>query len=271
MTRPQAQPPRRGAAREVADEVWIFAGRLLVQWCRYPTVPLQALMFPAVLLLTYSVLVGKSMTRITGNSGLDLLIPVCALVGAMSGSAASGSMMSHDRENGLLTRLWIMPVRRGSALAGIVLAEALRTVLGTVLVAAIGYGLGFRFHGNIVALAGYLVIPSVIVAVYTMIVTILGLRGEGRTILAWFGTVSVGLAFAAVVPVDKTPATLRPLAEYQPVAAAVETMRLLSVGDANIGLPLAVTAVWVILLGSIFGPVAVRGYRRAAESGPVGG
>ena len=269
MTR--SQPRHRGGAKAVANEVWVFASRLLVQWCRHPTVPLQALLFPAVLLLTYSVLVGKSMTRITGNSGLDLLIPVCALVGAMSGSAASGSMMSHDRERGLLTRLWMMPVRRGSALAGIVLAEALRTLSGTALVAAIGYGLGFRFHGNIVALSGYLIIPSVIVAVYTMIVIILGLHGEGRTILAWFGTLSVGLAFAAVVPVDKTPAALRPLAEYQPVAATVETMRLLSVGDANIGLPLAVTAVWVILLGSIFGPAAVRSYRRAAESGAVGG
>ena len=137
MTR--SQPRHRGGAKTVANEVWVFASRLLVQWCRHPTVPLQALVFPAVLLLTYSVLVGKSMTRITGNSGLDLLIPVCALVGAMSGSAASGSMMSHDRESGLLTRLWMMPVRRGSALAGIVLAEALRTLSGTALVAAIGY------------------------------------------------------------------------------------------------------------------------------------
>ena len=39
-------------------------------------------------------------------------------------------------------------------------------------------------------------------------------------------------------------AGLRP-APRMPSTAAVETIRLLSVGDANIGLPLAVTAVWV--------------------------
>jgi len=251
-------------------EVWIFANRLLVQWRRYPTVPLQSLLFPAFLLVTYSVLVGKSMTRLTGSSGLDILIPMCALVGAMSGSAASGSMMSYDREGGLLTRLWMMPVRRSSALAGILLAEALRTLIGTFVVIAIGYGLGFRFEGTVAALLGYLSIPSVIVAVYMLIVIVLGLRGEGRTILAWFGTISVGLAFAAVVPDEKTPASLRPIAEYQPIAVAIETMRLLSVGDADIGTPLIVTTVWTILLGSIFGSAAVHSYRRAAETGPVG-
>lgn len=261
-----------GAERHSAvEETWIFASRLLIQWRRYPTVPLQSLLLPAFLLVTYSVLVGKSMTRLTGSSGLDILIPMCAMVGAMSGSAASGAMMSYDREGGLLTRFWMMPVRRSSAVGGILMAECLRTLIGTFLVIAIGYGLGFRFEGNVVALLGYLCIPSVIVAVYMLIVIVLGLRGEGRTILAWFGTISVGLAFAAVVPDDKTPVSLRPIADYQPIAAAIETMRLLSVGDADIGTTLIVTTVWTILLGCAFGPAAARSYRRAAEAGKVGG
>ena len=54
-------------------ESWIFAGRLFIQWRRYPMVPLQALLFPTGLLVIYGLLVGKSMVRITGNSGLDLL------------------------------------------------------------------------------------------------------------------------------------------------------------------------------------------------------
>jgi len=166
--------------------------------------------------------------------------------------------------------LWTMPVRRSSALAGILLAEALRTLIGTVLVVAIGYGLGFRFTGTIAALLGYVSIPSAIVVAYTTIVIVLGLRGQGPTLLAWFGTLSVGMAFAAVVPEEKTPALLRPFADHQPVAAAIKTMRLLSVGDTDFGLPLLVTTAWIIVLGGAFGSAAVRSYRRAAETGPVG-
>ena len=68
----------------ILTESWIFAGRLFTQWRRYPMVPVQALLFPTGLLVIYGLLVGKSMVRLTGSSGLDLLIPVCALAGAMS-------------------------------------------------------------------------------------------------------------------------------------------------------------------------------------------
>lgn len=251
-------------------ESWLFASRLLIQWRRYPTVPLQALLFPTVLLVTYSLLVGKSMVRVTGNSGLDLLIPVCAVAGAMSGAIGAGMTMPHDRESGLLTRLWIMPVRRASALTGTLLAEALRTFAGTALILVTGYALGFRFSGNIVELLVYLAVPSLVVVVYAMIVVSLALREQGRTILAWVGTGSMGLAFAAIIPVAKLPTLIRPLAQYQPVAPAIRAMSHLSQGTGTFWLPLALTAAWIIVLSALFGPIVVRNYRQAAETGQVG-
>ncbi|MCX2713503.1 ABC transporter permease [Mycolicibacterium sp. J2] len=261
-----------GAPRQnsVLTESWIFAGRLFVQWRRYPTVPLQSLLFPTVLLITYSLLVGKSMVRLTGSSGLDVLIPVCAVAGALSGSLGAGMTMPYDRESGLLTRLWITPVHRASALTGILLAEALRTFAGTALILATGYALGFRFHGNVVALLAYLIIPSLVVVVFATIVVSLALRPEGRTILAWAGTGSMGLAFAALIPLDKIPAMLRPVAQAQPVAPSIEAMRALSNGAGGIWIPLALTVGWIVVIGAAFGPLAVRSYRQAAETGKVG-
>ncbi|KAA0115726.1 ABC transporter permease [Mycolicibacterium sp. P9-22] len=254
----------------ILTESWIFACRLFTHWRRYPTVPLQSLLLPTVLLITYSLLVGKSMVRITGSSGLDLLIPVCAVAGAMSGAVSAGMTMPHDRESGLLTRLWVMPVHRASALTGTLLAEALRTVFGTALIMGVGYTLGFRFHGNLLGLLIYLLIPSLIVVVFATIVVSLALRTEGRTILAWVGTGSMGLAFGAIISVDRVPGVLRPLAQYQPVKPAIEAMRTLSHGTTGIWIPLAATAIWVIGLAAVFGPMAIRNYQKAAETGKVG-
>ncbi|WP_370062260.1 ABC transporter permease [Mycobacterium sp. MAA66] len=251
-------------------ESWIFASRLFIQWRRYPTVALQSLLFPTLLLITYSLLVGKSMVRMTGNSSLDVLIPVCAVTGAMSGALGAGMMMPHDRESGLLSRLWMMPVHRASALTGTLLAEAVRTLAGTILILATGYALGYRFEGNIVGLVGYLCIPSLVVVVFTTIVVTLALHAEARTILAWVGTGCMGLAFAAIIPLNKIPAAMRPVAEYQPIAPAIQAMRGLSHGAAGIWLPLALTAVWMVVLGAVFSPLAVRNYRQAAETGKVG-
>ena len=42
----------------------VFAGRLFTHWRRYPIVPIQALLFPTVLLIIYSLL---GWGRVTGD------------------------------------------------------------------------------------------------------------------------------------------------------------------------------------------------------------
>lgn len=254
----------------ILGESWVFATRLFLQWRRYPTVPMQALLFPTLLLIVYSLLVSKSMVRLTGNSSLDVLIPVCAVGGAMSGALGAGMVLPYERNNGLLTRMWMMPVHRASPLTGILLAEAIRTLAATGIITATGMALGFRFEGNLLALLVYLLIPVLLVVAFATIVIALGLSSNGRTILPWMGTATMGLAFACVVPVDLLPAALRPLAQYQPVAPMVQAMRAASNGSGDIWLPLLATVVWVAGLAAVFGPYAARGYRNAAEVGNVG-
>lgn len=251
-------------------ESWIFAGRLFVQWRRYPMVPLQALLFPTLLLIIYGALVGKSMVRLTGNSGLDLLIPVCTLAGAMSGAVGAGLAVPYDRDSGLLTRLWLMPVHRTAPLTGALMAEAVRTFAGSAVVVATGYVMGFRFGGGWVELLGYLLMPVIVVMVFATVVITLALRPQGRIILTWTQTACMGLAFATLIPLDRLPAVLRPLAEYQPVAPPAAAMRALSSGG-DPWWPILLTVLWSVLIAALFVPVAVRGYRAAVEGGKQDG
>ncbi len=251
-------------------ESWIFAGRLFVQWRRYPMVPMQALIFPTLLLIIYGALVGRSMVRITGNSGLDLLIPVCTLAGAMSGAVGAGLAVPYDRNSGLLSRLWIMPVHRTSPLSGALLAEAARTFVASAFVVATGWVMGFRFGGSALGLLLYLLMPVVVVMFFATVVITLALRPQGRIILTWTQTACMGLAFATLIPLNRVPALLRPLAEYQPIAPPAAAMRALSSGG-DLWQPLLLTLLWAAVIGAIFVPVAVRGYRTAVESGPSDG
>ena len=196
--------------RSLMTESWIFAGRLFVQWRRYPMVPLQALLFPALLLVIYGLLVGKSMVRLTGNSGLDLLIPVCTLAGAMAGAIGAGLAVPMDRDSGLLTRLWIMPVHRTAPLTGALLAEAVRTFIGSAFVVAAGYLMGFRFSGGWLGLLLYLLIPVAVVVVFATVVISLALRPQARIILTWTQTVAMGLAFATLVPAGEDSGAAAP-------------------------------------------------------------
>lgn len=254
----------------ILAESWIFAGRLFIQWRRYPMVPLQALLFPTGLLVIYGLLVGKSMTRITGNSGIDLLIPVCTLAGAMSAAVGAGLAVPYDRDSGLLTRLWIMPVHRTSALNGALLAEAVRTFAGSALVVVAAYAMGFHFEGSWLGFIVYLLIPVLIVIVFATIVITLALRPQGRIILTWTQSGCMGLAFATLIPLDRIPAVLRPLAEYQPIAPPAAAMRALSSGG-DVWQPILLTLLWAVVLGALFVPATVRGYRAAVEGGKLDG
>jgi ABC-2 type transport system permease protein len=250
----------------LAFESCLFAGRMFVKWRRHPGIPVQALLFPTVLLITYNLLVGKSMVAMTGNDNLDGLVPMCAVAGGMFGAIGAALAIPNERSGGLLTRFWTLPVHRASALTGRLLAEAARTLIGTVVVTAVGVALGLRFTGSWWAVLPYLLVPVVIAVTFATFVMALALRSEGTALFMWLGTSAIGLVFASpgIAPVDMFPSWLRPFVAYQPMASVIETMRGLSSGDLTPA-PALVTAGWVSAVLVVFLPLAVRGYRAAAQ------
>ncbi len=254
--------PRRSS---LPLESLIFAGRLFTHWRRYPIVPLQALLFPTILLITYDLLVSTSMTRITGTDNLDVLVPVCAVAGGMSGAVGAALSIPYDRDSGLLSRMWILPVHRASALGGTLLAEGARTLAATAIIAAVGLGLGFRFHGGSVALALYTLVPALVVVAFAMVVITIAARSETRSMLTWLSTASLGLVFGSIAPAEVVPSWAQPLVKFQPMAPTIESMRALSHGDPALW-PLLTTLGWLLVLTGVFGPMAARAYRSAAAA-----
>jgi ABC-2 type transport system permease protein len=226
--------------------------------------------FPTLLLIVYYLLIGESTTRITGTNNLEGLVPMCALAGGMFGALGAGFGVRPERESGLLSRLWTFPVHRASALIGRLLAEAARTLVSAALITAVGVALGLRFEGGWLAVIPYLGVPVLVVVVFATVVTTLALGAgpEGNTMFTWLGTASIGLVFgsAGVAPVEMFPSWLRPVIQFQPMSPAIEAMRALAEGDSALW-PLMVTFVWVLGFAAVFGPLAIRNYRVAAESG----
>jgi ABC-2 type transport system permease protein len=72
-------------------ESLLFASRHINRWRTDPLVPIQSLVFPTLLLIVYYLLLGESMTRITGTKNLEGLVPMCALAGGCSGRLEQAS------------------------------------------------------------------------------------------------------------------------------------------------------------------------------------
>lgn len=253
--------------RSLILESWLFASQLLTHWRREPVVPIQALVFPTVLLITYYLLVGKSIVRLTGTGSLYGLVPTCAVAGAMLGALAAGMAIPFERDGGLLSQLWVLPVHRASALTGRLLAEAIRTLVGSTLITAVGIGLGLRFNAGWLAVIPFVLVPVAVVIVYSMIVIAISVRSRQGTVLMWLGVPSVSAVFASSgsPPVTMLPAWLRPLIEFQPMAPTIGFMRALAQGGPLLW-PFLLSSMWAIGLAAVFAPLAISGYRAAAAS-----
>lgn len=268
MTATRSAPPRGS----LANESLVFAGQMLRHWRRDPLVAVQAMLFPTFLLITYYLLVGKSILRITGTDSLYGLVPTCAVAGAFSGALAVGITIPEQRESGLISQLWVLPVHRASALIGRLIAEAARTFVSTGLITAVGVGLGLRFHGNGLALILFLLVPVMAVLVFAMAVIAIAVRIRNGTMLILLGIPAISAVFASSgsPPVESLPSWMWPLLRLQPMMPIVDSMRELALGNMPVT-PLLLGVIWTAGLAAIVGPLAVRGYRAAAEAGRSGG
>ncbi|PRC42695.1 hypothetical protein C6A85_000000109170 [Mycobacterium sp. ITM-2017-0098] len=241
---------------------------MLMHWRRHPVVPTQSLLLPTLLLLTYHLVVGKSMVRLTGADNLSALVPMCTVAGAMMGAIGAGFHLPAERDSGLLSRFWVQPVQRYSFLAGTLLAEGARTLVAGILIVAVGMALGMRFDGGTLAIVPFLLIPVLVVMVFATIVISVAVLRQSTALLTLLGGSAIGMAFCTggIAPVELFPSWLQPVIRFQPLSPVLESMRALAEGD-DAWPALLMAGAWLLLLLAIFGPLAARGYRRASQSG----
>ena len=227
-----------------------------------------SLLFPVCLMLVYQVVLGEQVRRVTGVDSLYGLVPISAVLSGLFGSMGSAVGITTDRQSGLLSRMWVLPVHRASALTGRLTAEAARALVGTVLITILGLAMGLRFAHGWPAAVLYIFIPSVVVIGFTALVMALAVRVNASSLMTWLVGVTVSLAFVnpGTTPIRLFPDWLRPLVRVQPMSPPIETMWALA-HDGPLLWPLAMTLAWAVGLLAIFIPIAVHGYRQAAESG----
>lgn len=252
----------------LSTETMLQAGRILTRWRRDRAVLVGSLGFPIGLLILYDVVLGENVHRITGNASVYGLVPVCAVLSALFGSLGNAMSVTMDRESGMLSRMWVLPIHRSSALTGRLTAEAARALIGTILITAVGVIMGLRFNNGWAAALLFVLIPSLVATAFTAMVMAFAVRTNARTIMILMVNVTVALAFVnpGFTPIGNFPEWVRPFVQAQPMAPPIESMRSLALGGPLL-LPLGMTIAWALVIIAVFVPLAVRGYRSAAEAG----
>ncbi|MBL1079035.1 ABC transporter permease [Nocardia sp. 2] len=255
-----------GSPLALVRHTWIQTMRLLTRWVRDPITLLETLIVPCLLLLMLDIVVGGAIERFTQRNALYGSVPMVALVGALSGTVASGVMLGRERDAGLLARFWVLPVHRGSGLAARILAEGIRIFGGTVVIVLFATLLGFRFQQGPLAAAAFLLIPVLFGLAFATMVTAIAVFSAKSTLVEAIAILTSLLMFFSTgfVPLEAYPDWIQPVVQWQPMSVAVDTMRALSEEGALTG-PLLRTIAWSVGLIVLFAVPAAYGYKRASR------
>ena len=263
--------PRENSLSVLIPHTWVLTVRLLLRWSRDPLTVFQAIVLPALFLVMIDVVLGKQITSYSqfSNPGYNALfgsVPMTMLLGVMSGSTAGAIALGRERDDGLLSRFWVLPVHRASGLLARIVAELIRIVATTIVLLATGYVLGFRFEQGPVAALAFLVVPLLFGVAFAVLVTAVAVISAKAALVEGVALISSLLMFFSTgfVPLQAFPEWVRPIVEHQPLSLTIEAMKGLSFGGPVQG-PLLGSLAWSVGAIVVFAVPAVLGYQRASR------
>ena len=264
-------PDRRfdeNSLRALGPHVWAQTQRLLIGLTRDPMTFVFGLALPIFFLVVMNIVLGDAIRAVTGHSALYGSVPLVTLIGAMNGAAVGILGIVNEHNNGLLARLWVVPVHRASGLIARIISDAVRIMLNSLVLLGIGLLLGLRLEQGVLAGLVWLVVPALFGMAFATMALTIAVYWPNPTLVEAITLVSALLLFfcTGFVPLDQYPEWIRPVVEHQPLSYATEAMRGLTLGGPVMN-PLMGIVIWS---GAIFVVCAVPmviGYRRASMRG----
>jgi ABC transporter DrrB family efflux protein len=255
--------PRRHAVADAVTMTW----RNLLTYVRLPQLLVFSTIQPIMLVLLFRYVFGDSITLSDPTIPyVDYLMPGVFVQATVFGALGTGVGLAEDLHKGLVERFRSLPMARSAVLAGRTLADASRNAFVLVLMTAVGVLVGFRIHGGVLAYLGALALVLLFTYSLSWMAATVGLgASNGEAAQAALFPLVFPLVFASSAFVDTSfmPGWLQVFANHQPVTVTIDAARNLVLGQP-VGWSVVGSVAWSLAILAVFGPLAVRRYRRAA-------
>ena len=258
------RPPPH-AVRSAITDTAVVTGRNLRHFIRQPDLltfsTIQPVLFVLLFVYVFGGAVGRSLPN--GVAYVDFLLPGIFVQSVTFGASQTAVGLSEDLQRGVVDRFRSMPMARSAVLAGRTLADLVRNMIVIGLMIAVGYAVGFRFHGGVAGAVGCIAVVAAFGFALSWIFAFVALTVRGAEAAQAAGFIVIfPLVFASsvFVPVSTMPDWLQAFAKISPVTVTADAARSL----ALFGTPasLGAAAAWIGGLLAVFIPLSVWRYRR---------
>jgi ABC transporter DrrB family efflux protein len=249
----------------VADTITMTRRNLSI-WLKVPAFIAFTVIQPVMFTLLFRYVFGGAIATGARGGYVDVLLP--GVIGQTAAFTSFGTAISLAQEvqKGSIDRLRSMPIARSAVLLGRLAADVVRLLVITLIIVGVGYLVGFRFYGGFGGAVGMIVLALVLGVATCCVSAFIGLAIKDEESVQAFGLIWVfPLTFvsSAFVPVQTMPGWLQAFANNQPITQMVDAMRALALGTP-VGNHVWAGLLWMLGVLAVFGPLAVRAYRRAS-------
>jgi ABC-2 type transport system permease protein len=264
---PTPSTARRAPGRHAVADAVTMTWRNLLTSVRLPQLLVFSTIQPIMLVLLFRYVFGNSINLSDPSVDyVDYLMPGVFVQATVFGALGTGVGLAEDLNKGLVERFRSLPMARSAVLAGRTIADATRNAFVLVLMTGVGLLVGFRIHGGVPAYVAALALVLLFTYALSWLAATVGLgASNGEAAQAALFPLVFPLVFASSAFVDTSfmPGWLQAFANHQPVTVTIDAARNLVLGQP-IGWSVVGSIAWSLGLIAVFGPLAVRRYRRAA-------
>ncbi|KAB2379166.1 ABC transporter permease [Actinomadura montaniterrae] len=222
--------------------------RQLKRLIRYPSMTVQLIVTPVIILLLFVYVLGGTLGSGLGggrDAYIDYVLPGILLMAVATGATGTAVMVATDMTEGIIARFRTMRISRASVLTGHVVAAVIQQIIGMAVVTAIALAIGFRPHATALDWVAAVAMLTLFALAITWLSVALGLKSSTPEAASNAPMPLVLLPFlgSGFVPTDSMPTALRWFAEYQPFTPIMQTLRGLLL-DTPIGNNAAIATAW---------------------------
>lgn len=257
------EPGLSGRLRWAAQDTMTMTWRDLVRTRRQPEMLSFGVVMGVFFLLLFYWVFGGAIAAGTGVDYLQFLVPGIFMITALTGAQQTGTGLAVDLSEGVTDRFRSLPMSQVAVIGGRTVADSIRNVVAVVLVAVVGYLLGFRF-ASIGGALGAIALAVGLGYAFSWANGAIAAKvrnPEMVGMLSMFWLFPLMLASTVFTPASQMPGWLQGFAKWQPISVVSEAARRLSNGiPAGDEVSWAIAWIVVILIASV--PLAMAAYRK---------
>ncbi len=250
---------------------WTMTRRELAHWARQPVEVLVGLVFPVMLLLMFTYLVGGG--RGVDGDPTEFLVPGMLALTMAFGLESTMLAVTQDLGKGVIDRFRSMPMVPGAVLVGRSAADMLQSTAALAVMTGVGYAVGWRWHHGAAAALGafglLLLLRFAMLWVGILLAMVAG-RPEmvsAVQILVW----PVGFLSNVFAAPESMPGWLGAVVEWNPMSATATAVRELfgnpggATGSWAAEHAELLAVLWPVAIIAVFFPLAVARFARLSR------